>query len=443
MELKDLIITPLYFLLIIIAAYWMRPLVTDSVTRQYFYPALILRLIGAIMLGVIYQFYYHGGDTFNFHSHGSRHLWSALIDSPVSGIKLFFANGEIPEGTFAYASKIYFIRDPASYTVIQIATFFDLLTFSTYSATALLFAVFSFIGAWMFFLTFYRLYPGLHRQFAIASFFIPSVFFWGSGILKDTIVIACLGCATYFIYELFIMRRFSISRPIFLFMTLFIIYGVKKFVLQAFLPAVLVWIMAENFSLTRSVVLKIMLMPFLVAIMTVSAYFAVVKVGENDKKYSLTRIAETARVTAYDIRYWTGRDAGSGYSLGELDGTFGSILRLSPAAINVALYRPYLWEVRNPLMAIAAIESVCLLVATFLILYKVKFKLFRSLTNPDVLFCLIFSLTYALAVGVSTFNFGSLARYKIPLMPFFVVALVIMYHEGKKLVAQSEENIER
>lgn len=207
MELKDLIVTPVFFLLILILAYWIRPMVTDSVTRRYFYPALILRLIGAIMLGVIYQFYYDGGDTFNYHSHGSRHLWEALMDSPSTGIRLFFANGVIPEGTFAYASKIYFIRDPASFSVIQIATIFDILTFSTYSATALLFAVFSFAGAWMFFLTFYRLYPHLHKPLAIASFFIPSVFFWGSGILKDTIVMACLGFATYFIHELFIRRR--------------------------------------------------------------------------------------------------------------------------------------------------------------------------------------------------------------------------------------------
>ncbi len=431
MELKDLIVTPVFFLLILILAYWIRPMVTDSVTRRYFYPALILRLIGAIMLGVIYQFYYDGGDTFNYHSHGSRHLWEALMDSPSTGIRLFFANGVIPEGTFAYASKIYFIRDPASFSVIQIATIFDILTFSTYSATALLFAVFSFAGAWMFFLTFYRLYPHLHKPLAIASFFIPSVFFWGSGILKDTIVMACLGFATYFIHELFIRRRFNIFYLIGLVYSLFIIFSVKKFALQAFLPAVIVWIMAENFALARSLVLKIMLVPFLIGIMLLSAYFAVVKVGENDSKYSLGRMAETARVTAYDIRYWTGRDAGSGYSLGELDGTFASILRLSPAAINVSLYRPYLWEVKNPLMAVSAVESVSFLIVTILVLSKAKFRIFKSLKNPNALFCLLFSLTYALAVGVSTFNFGSLARYKIPLMPFFIIALVILYNDGK------------
>ena len=78
----------------------------------------------------------------------------------------------------------------------------------------------------------------------------------------------------------------------------------------------------------------------------------------------------TAKITAYDIGYYTGRDAGSGYSLGELDGTFGSMIRLSPQAINVSLFRPYLWEVKNPLMLLSALESFLLLSLCLYIIVK-------------------------------------------------------------------------
>ncbi len=242
MELRDLFVTPLYMILIYVVAYGIRPWVTDEVNRVYFFPALTLKLIGAIALGVIYQFYYHGGDTFMYHTYGSRYVWSAFLDSPIIGLKLFFANGINQEGIYKYSSQIYFFRDPQSYAIVRLATAFDLFTYSTYSATALLFAALSFTGMWMFFLTFYRQYPHLHRGLALAAFFIPSVFFWGSGILKDSVTLGFLGIATYYLYKIFFERRIRIFNVIILLISLFVIFSVKKFMLQAYLPAAIVWI---------------------------------------------------------------------------------------------------------------------------------------------------------------------------------------------------------
>lgn len=425
MELRDLIVTPIVLILIYSGAYFVRPFVTDEVTKHYFFPALSLKLIGALALGFIYQFYYGSGDTFMYHTYGSRLVWEAFMDSPAIGIKLLFANGTDYTNIYKYASGIYFFRDPNSYAVIRLATVFDFFTFSTYSSTAALFAVLSFVGAWQFYLTFYKQYPHLHRNLAIAAFFVPSVFFWGSGILKDSVTLAFLGIATFQFYKIFIERRFGPWNLILLVFSLYVIFAIKLFILQAYLPAVILWIGTMNIGRIRSVLLKIMVVPFMLVILVVSSYYTVIKVSENDSRYSVSKIAETSKTTAYDIRYFSGREAGSGYSLGELDGTFESMLRLAPAAINVSLFRPYLWEIRNPLMFISALESFVLLMMMLYVLFRKGTLLFTALIQPNVIFCLAFSLTFAFAVGVSTFNFGTLARYKIPLLPFFVVALVL------------------
>src|SRR6478609_7306817 len=190
-------------------AYFVRPSLTDNITRKYFFPALSVKIFGALALGIIYQFYYDGGDTFNFHTHGSRHVWEAFMDAPSKGLKLLFVNGD-QTGVYKYSSRIEFYNDPPSYFIIRIAAIFDLLTFSSYSATAVLFSLVGFIGMWMFFLTFYLQYPTLHRGLALASLFFPSLIFWGSGLLKDTITLACLGIATYYFYQLFFRKRFKI-----------------------------------------------------------------------------------------------------------------------------------------------------------------------------------------------------------------------------------------
>src|SRR5690606_36984286 len=124
-----------------------------------------------------------------------------------------------------------------------------------------------------------------------------------------------------------------------------------------------------------------------------------------------------------DIGFWTGKDAGSRYSLGELDGTLQGMVRLAPQAINVSLYRPYLWEVNNPLMLLAALESFALLAITFYVLARSRAQFCRYLFDPGVMVCKVFYLIFALAVGVSTYNFGSISRYKFPQIPLFLVGL--------------------
>lgn len=102
------------------------------------------------------------------------------------------------------------------------------------------------------------------------------------------------------------------------------------------------------------------------------------------------------------------------------------MLKLAPAAINVSLFRPYLWEVKNPLMLLAAVESFCVLAFTLYVIWRKKFLIFGALSNPNVIFTLIFSISFAFAVGVSTFNFGTLVRYRVPVAPFFLTALIII-----------------
>ena len=65
MELADLFLAPIYLGILYALAYLVRPAVTNQFTKPYFIPALTLKFVGAIGLGLIYQFYYGGGDTFN------------------------------------------------------------------------------------------------------------------------------------------------------------------------------------------------------------------------------------------------------------------------------------------------------------------------------------------------------------------------------------------
>jgi hypothetical protein len=434
MELRDLIVTPLLIIVVYVVAYRLRSYCTDDLTRKYFFPALTARIVGALAVGFIYQFYYHGGDTFAYHTHGSRHIWEAFIDSPETGVKLLYSNGEYGVGLWSTASKIWYWRDPSSYFVVRIAAVFDLITFSSYSGTAVLFAVLSFVGAWLLFLTFNNLYPEINTWTAFACLFVPGVVFWGSGIFKDTVTMAVLEISTFLIYSMFIKGHIRIWKLLLLAICFWTIFSVKLYILLCFLPSLIAWVFSRNLALIRSNMVKWMVTPIVIVTGIALGFLAIQKVAEEDPRYNLSRLTETARITAYDIRYGWGARFGEGstYTLGELDGTLAGMLALSPQAINVTLFRPYPWEIKNPLMLLSSLEALGCLLLTLYVIFKTRMAIFRLFLKPEILFCLVFALIFAFAVGLSTGNFGTLSRYKIPVMPYYILGLGLVYYHWKR-----------
>jgi hypothetical protein len=48
------------------------------------------------------------------------------------------------------------------------------------------------------------------------------------------------------------------------------------------------------------------------------------------------------------------------------------------------------------------------------------------LKDPTIMYCILFAMLFALFVGATTANFGTLVRYKIPCMPFYIAALFLI-----------------
>ncbi len=434
MTLRDLIVTPLLLILIFMVSIPVSGRIADRITRRYFYPAMIVRVLGAIFLGLIYQFYYKGGDTFVFFDQGSYYIWKAFLDSPLKGLSLVFSRaGDYMINTYEYSSKIVFFTDPSSYFVIRIASLLDLLTFHTYSATAILFALFSFSGSWFMYKAFYRMYPKLHLQFALAIFFIPSVVFWGSGLMNDSLTMGAVCWAVYGFINLFIEKK-SIGRNIvILFLSFYLLYIVKIYILMCLLPPLLIWLYIEYITSIRNLVLRVMLLPVILVLVFIAGFYSVIKVSSENTRYNLTSLTQTAKATASWISYVSNTEGGSTYTLGDYDFSPKGVLKKSYKAIWVTLFRPYLWESKNPVMLLSAVESLFFLLFTLYALINAgPAYSFKTLTsNPVAIFSLVFALTFSFAVGVSTYNFGSLVRYKIPMMPFYMIAMILILYSRR------------
>jgi hypothetical protein len=430
----DLVLTPVYLgiLVVIAKAYRDKNYPVGHPLREYYLGGLYAKFFGAIFIALIYQFYYGGaGDSFSYFS-DAKVINSSLSDSFDNWVSLLLGSSYNSQpAIYPFISQMIH-TDTASHTVTAIAAVFGLFNGTSYIPIALLFAFFSYSGIWAMYKTFARIYPRLTKELAIAFLFVPSVCVWGSAIFKDTICMFGLGWMTYTTFRIFVDRDFSIKNFLLLAISFTLIALTKVYIILAFVPALVFWLMATYSSRIKIIPVRFMLYLTVVAVVGYGFVFFSEKFSEELNQYSLDRILKTAESTRSYIFYVSERDEGSSYDLGQFDPSITSILLKFPAGVNVTLFRPYLWETKKPIMVLSAAEGLIFTILTLLMFFKfgIRKLLKKIFSDPNILFLLIFSLIFAFAVGISSYNFGTLSRYKIPCMPFYAAFLMIILYSG-------------
>ena len=103
----------------------------------------------------------------------------------------------------------------------------------------------------------------------------------------------------------------------------------------------------------------------------------------------------------------------------------------------VTLFRPFIWEARKVIVGLSALEAIAFLLGTLYVLMKIGIGGFfrKVFSDPNLTFFLCFSLIFAFAVGISSYNFGALSRYKIPCLPFYSALLIVCLNYSKTAVS--------
>ena len=401
--------------------------------RPYFLPGLTIKFIGAILIGLIYAYYYEGGDTFNYHYH-ARVINSALSDSVGKWFNLLLAIPEKGVGEYyEYTSQLWWYRGGSTYTTSAITAFLSAPVGSLYLPTALIFAFLSFSGVWALFRIFAKQYPALTRQIAIATLFIPSLALWGSSIFKDTISLFALGWLTYGTIQMLAYRNFRTSNIVLTVLSFVLAASVKLYIVISLMPPILLLASTQRIGMIRNIQFRTLTSLFTVIILFGAFGILLSSSNEISQQYSAEAIAKESEKIRGWISYVTEIQEGSSYDLGEFDPSIEGMITKFPAAVNVTLFRPYIWESGKVIVFFSALESLLILMITIKVLISVGIRstLLTISKSKTIQFCLIFSLAFAFAVGISTFNFGTLSRYKIPCIPFYVLAILFIYYENK------------
>lgn len=254
------------------------------------------------------------------------------------------------------------------------------------------------------------------KTLAIPCLLVPSAIFWSSGLLKEPL--AVVGIAMMFSGGTDLMLR---SRPLrgalLVGVGAGIVWLFKAYLLPAFGAGAGLWFAARAIQTrgrqfvvrTRYLVIGAVV-AFALALMT-GAFLPALSPDAFEEEAQAAQLAG-ARIVG-----------GSTYSLGG-----GSVLSQLPLAMLTALFRPSLLDTSGVMVFLNAIEMTWITGLVVLVFYRYSplQNLRRIAARPPLAFCLGFVLTLSVGVGLTTVNLGTLSRYRMPLIPFYVLLLSVL-----------------
>jgi len=407
---------------------------------RYFLWGLWAKVGGGLIFALIYTLYYEGGDTTSYYECALAFV-NLLYHDPGSFFTAYFGPGT-PEIKSLFNSETgspmaYMFFDGKTRTVIKLVVPFLTLGFKSYFIATVFLAIFTYGGLWRLYLMFTSYFPQFSRNLAYGILFMPSVIFWGSGILKDSFTLAA---ACYFIVatnDIIQKKKGFLLHLIILMISGFIIVSIKPYILIILLPGNLVWFFYTKIKKIKNTFFRYIIVPFVYLAVGLGSYWVLTALGDRLGKFSPERALETAVVTQQDLQqdYYDGNS----FDIGQFEATPTSIISKFPAAVVAGLYRPFIWEANNGVMLISGIENILILGLTLLVLLRMRLRVLLKLISehPVLLYSLSFSILFAFMIGLTTSNFGALVRFKIPLIPLYMGVIVVIYGHLRSIVITS------
>jgi hypothetical protein len=403
---------------------------------KYYAKALNIKVIGAVLFCLGYTIVLRGGDT-------SLYFWSSQSCANLAyndfGAYWQILKGNVNAETLsAFNSEtgyVAYVRDMRAFSVVRYTSVIALIFGKSYLLTTIALNLVLFNAFWSFFKLLCKLYPSLIRPMFWSVFLIPSVIFWGSGILKDSYTMAATLWFTYAAYYLIIKfdRTKLIRCVIYLIISVYIFIIIKPYILFALIAGVSIWFVFLYIQKIKNPFFRAFALPILLLIATVGAGAALMKATESSGGFysSPEAMMERAVIIQNDLTqdyYGT-----NSFDIGSFDASYTGILSKAPVAIVAGLFRPFIWEASGPTLIISALENIFILVLLIIAVFGRGIKnFFKQLSsNHYLIFSFTFTLILSLMVGLTTANFGALVRYKIPYMPFLITSLLIIYNNQK------------
>lgn len=425
----------LWYPLLSLAAWRWSQTVRAEIHPRAFLLAFHLKLLASLALAALHLYVIEGCDACSYYA-ATKLLARQIEIEPLNGLKLWwhgwtFHNSipaptdqlwiDVPREIVPLKQQTSYWANPQAFVVVRLLTLLWWPAGGSLGVLSLFCATAAFAGIWFFFKEFVRHCPDRAKTAFALFFLLPCVFFWSSGLLKDS---WCFGSQCALLALTLRAQRLLNWKPLLLAVfPALLIFGMRPYLLAGMLPVLAICAGVFLAGERRGV---------LALVAGLACACAAALLLPN----LLTQVLEQAEyVRSYALAVEAGRNpVNSGFDIGVPRYGLSEILRWGEALV-AALFRPWPWEAKRWIAAPMAMENAAAFAFTLYCVLTIDFRKAKDgwKSRPLILFLIIFPLVYGTFIGLSTSFFGSLWRYKIYILPFLLLGLSLLRRDGNPL----------
>lgn len=395
----------------------------DIKERQLLFVLLLFKIAGGLTFYSLYVWHYKQGDSLEYYTQ-AKVLAEVLQKDLNTGLEIYLQSpGECASASSYWTDQLIsrHYYDSDSFFIIKMIGVLVYMGVSSYLVLTLIGVLFSYI------LIFYALLllkyadRNLSIELVMLCLAIPTVLVWSNGLGKDNIVYALslyLMIAGYVRLSSFPIKTFN---AIIVLLSVVLLYVLKPLFLFILIVVFLWAYIFKKLSLWSSSLFNaLLLFPTAILILSFGIFVGIY----FNEKYVFEMIER-----AYDWNQFS--DQGSAFNYGALEYDTLRLVKLSAYSFITALFRPFIWESDTMPMFLQALENMLLLIAGAFVMIKTPIlKLIYAFCNkPAYWFLFISGAVILIGVGLSTYNFGLLSRFRIVGVSGILFSLLFLFHE--------------
>jgi hypothetical protein len=381
--------------------------------------------MSGIILTLVYTYFYTDRKTADIFKYfdDSKIMFDAAWSNPYDFARMFFGIRSGDPDLFSYYSKMVAWDDSDmmyndNRIMIRFNCLMRFISFGNYYVHMVVMCFITFYGLTCLFKLFAAEIKSKYFGIFCAVFFMPSVVFWGSAVLKDGVILFAAGMFLYN-FNLLLNNSAYLRNKIFFVLGFIMMMFIKVYVLFIMIPGLIMLFIVKrrpHWSLNK---FRYWLGIYL--IYGISIFLL--------KFFSSINVVELISLKQHQfISLAIATGSGSVIEMPELS-NLQSIIYNLPHALFVALCKPFLFDSSSPLIIMAGFEN--LLILAFIIFSFFKMKKNNFYQTPWFFFSVFFVVILFSLIGLIVPVAGALVRYKTIALPFLIIAALISLNNDR------------
>ncbi|MBX2931342.1 MAG: hypothetical protein KF781_05280 [Chitinophagaceae bacterium] len=371
---------------------------------------LVLLFMLKVVAGLGYAMFYNlpsyhaDSDSFRYF-HYSIEETDMLLKSPLLFLKDLFSYGYNDIGNVFIGNNSYW-NDLKSNIVIKLLAVCNVFSFKNYYINIIFFNFFFFFGLIGFFRVMNNIFLHKGLWLLIPIFCIPSFLFWSSGIHRDGLIFSATGLIIYFFYNS-MNDKFTVRNTLFIVALLLLLFAVRNYVCLALIMSLTAWFVSTKTNRALASFITMYVLAIIVFFLS----------GNFHSSFNLLAYIANKQHEFVQL------SGGSEITLPLLQPTISGFVSYLPAALDMALLRPHITELKN-LSYLPAVAETILLFALLILFFIYRDK--KQSIHPAVLACIFLGFSLLLIAGYTVTFSGAIVRYRSFVLPLIITPLVGM-----------------